>query len=362
MMRPSRFAPRQYMLPFLNRLFSGKISMVALSAGIAAYGRGDKAAARRLLAIASSAAPNDILLHERAAATASQAGDHRMALDLLANLVRAQPESLELQLRAAVAELNLGDAQGAAKRCEEAIARSGDRDPSALMGLLTRLRYPGPSSAEVLSAIHNWLRPRTYVEIGVASGNSLFLALPGTRAIGVDPAPAITRPLPQDMTVYTETSDDFFANRDVRALLGGLPIDMAFIDGMHLFEFALRDFMNLERHCAPGSTILFDDCLPFDRRSAERNRTTEFWTGDVWRVIPTLKKYRPELRIHTVAAAPTGLCVVRGLDPASRVIADNYDAIVQEFLALDHGTLESDRAKSLNVFPNDWERIKEILR
>ncbi|HEV8097177.1 MAG TPA: class I SAM-dependent methyltransferase [Burkholderiales bacterium] len=350
------------MLPILNRLFSGKISMVALSAGVAAYARGDKATGRRLLAIASSAAPSDIVLHERAAATASQAGDHRMALGLLTNLVRAQPESLELQLRAAVAEYNLGDGQGAAKRCEEAIARSGDRDPSALMWLLTRLRLPGPSSAEVLSAIHNWLRPRTYVEIGVAEGNSLLLVLPGTRAIGVDPAPAITRPLPPDTTVYAEKSDDFFASRDVRGLLGGLPVEMAFIDGMHLFEFALRDFMNLERYCTPGSTILFDDSLPFDRRSADRNRTTDFWTGDVWRVIPALKKYRPDLRIHTIAASPTGLCLVRGLDPASRVIAENYDAIVKEFRALDYSTPESDKTKFLNVFPNDWERIKEILR
>jgi hypothetical protein len=82
----------------------------------------------------------------------------------------------------------------------------------------------------------------------------------------------------------------------------------------------------------------------------------------VWRVIPALKKYRPDLRIHTIAASPTGLCVVRGLDPASRVISETYDAIVKEFLALDYSALEPDKAKFLNVFPNDWERIKEILR
>jgi tetratricopeptide (TPR) repeat protein len=349
-------------LPLLNRLFSGKISMVALSAGAAAYERGDRPTARRLFAIASSAAPSDAAVHERAAAAASRAGDHRMTLDLLTNLLRSQPDNNDLQLRAAVSEYNLGDAEGAARRCEEAIARSGDRDPSVLLGLLVGLRMPGSSRHELLAAIHNWLRPQTYVEIGVAEGNSLLLATPGTRAIGVDPAPAITRPLPPSTTVYAEKSDDFFANRDVRGLLAGLPIALAFIDGMHLFEYALRDFMNLERHCTPGSTILFDDCLPADRRSAGRDRTTDFWTGDVWRVIPALKKYRPDLRIHTVAAAPTGLCVVRGLDPASRVLTENYDSIVKECLALDYSVLEPDKAKVLNVFPNDWERIKEILR
>jgi hypothetical protein len=54
--------------------------------------------------------------------------------------------------------------------------------------------------------------------------------------------------------------------------------------------------------------------------------------------------------------------MVRGLDPASRVIPENYDAIVKECLALDFSVLEPDKAKVLNVIPNDWERIKEILR
>jgi hypothetical protein len=356
MMRPSM------MLPFLNRLFSGKISMVALSAGLAAYERGDRPTARRLISIASSAAPGDAMLHEQAAAAASRAGDHRMTLDLLANVLRAQPGNIDLQMRAALAECQLGDDPGAMRRCEAAIAASGDADPSALMGLLAQLRLPGPNKPELLSSIHNWLRPRTYVEVGVAEGHSLLLASPGTRAIGVDPAPAVTRPLPAEMTIYPETSDAFFGQRDVRALLGGLPVELGFIDGMHLFEFALRDFMNLERLCTPGSTILFDDCCPLDRRSAERDRTTSFWTGDVWRVIPALKKYRPELRIHTIAVAPTGLVIVRGLNPESRILTENYDAIVSEFRAMDYGALESDRTAFLNMFPNDWERIKGILQ
>ena len=351
------------LLPILNRMFSGKISMVALAAGVAAYQRGDRPTARRLLAIASSAAPRDVALHDRASLAASQAADHRMVLDLLTTALRADPANCEFETRAAFAQCELGDEQGAARRCEQAIARNTDRDPGkVLMHLLARLRLPGPANGEVLASIHNWLRPRTYVEIGVADGDSIVLAAPGTRVIGIDPAPSVSRPLPPSTTIYAETSDEFFARHDLCKLLGGLPADLAFIDGMHLFEFVLRDFINLERHCTAGSTIVIDDCCPLDRRSAERTRTTLFWTGDVWRVIPALKKYRPDLRIHTIATAPTGLCVIRGLDPASRVLPDHYDAIVAEFLALDYGALEADKAAFVNLFPNDWERIIGILR
>ena len=48
------------------------------------------------------------------------------------------------------------------------------------------------------------------------------------------------------------TSDDFFASHDLAQVLGGRPVDLAYIDGMHQFEFALRDFMNLERYVGPA--------------------------------------------------------------------------------------------------------------
>jgi len=35
-----------------------------------------------------------------------------------------------------------------------------------------------------------------------------------------------------------------------------------------------------------------------------------------------------------IAVAPTGLCLIRRLDPDSRVLEERYDAIVAEFLDL----------------------------
>lgn len=260
---------------------------------------------------------------------------------------------------AALAASRAGDADVAARYCERALAL--DYNVEAVHDLLTSLFLRGERYDEVLGRIHRHLQPRTYVEIGIETGASLRLVGPQTQTIGIDPQPALRFAPPVNVRVFRETSDDFFARHDVRALLGGLPVELAFIDGMHHFEFALRDFMNLERCAAPQSTILLDDCFPHDRRTAQRERVIQFWSGDVWKVVVLLKKYRPDLQIHTVAAPPTGLAVVRNLDPSSRFIADHLARLVEEFMALDYSYLEKDRDRKLNLFPNDWEKIRALL-
>lgn len=226
--------------------------------------------------------------------------------------------------------------------------------------LAAALHLPGPNYLDFLAHLHKHVKPANYVEIGVSEGLSFRLVRPGTPAIGVDPAPRVDYALSAGSRVIEATSDEFFATHDVRAELGG-PVALAFIDGMHNFEFALRDFIALERLAERSSTLLIHDCYPLDRETAARERATSLWSGDIWRLVLVLKKYRPDLAVHTLALRPTGLGMVRRLDPTSTVLADNYAAIVEEFLALDYAVLEADQAGALNLFPNDWERIDALL-
>lgn len=219
----------------------------------------------------------------------------------------------------------------------------------------------GPDYYVVLEHIINQLQPRTYVEIGVFLGRSLHLARPPTLAIGIDPEPRLLVPAAENHKVFAETSDAFFAGHDLRAELGGLPVDLAFIDGMHRFEYAMRDFANLERYCARESTILLHDCCPRDRETAERTQTQTFWSGDIWRLVVLLKKYRPDLSIHTLATPPTGLGVVRNLDPGSRFLAEHHDRLCEEFLALDYSHLDSGKAHTLDLVPNTPDVIRSLL-
>jgi hypothetical protein len=220
----------------------------------------------------------------------------------------------------------------------------------------------GEDYRALLARIHQALRPRTYVEIGVKDGASLRLVMPGTRAIGIDPQPSIRFPLPDGVSIYAKTSDAFFSEHDVQAELGGRRIELAFIDGMHLFEFVLRDFMNLERHCAPDATILIHDCYPLDEASSARTRSTALWTGDVWRALLALREQRADLAISTLAVPPSGLALVRRLDPASERLREGYDAIVADFMARPYANIAAAKAEALNLVSAEWKSVRRLLR
>ncbi len=184
---------------------------------------------------------------------------------------------------------------------------------------------------DVLKALHEGLRPELYLEIGVRHGRSLKLAT--GRAVGVDPAPEVTETLPPNARVVTMTSDRFFAEAAEREL-SGRP-DLAFVDGMHLFEYALRDFMNVERLSTPDTIVVIDDVFPNHPAQAERDRRTRAWMGDVWKLHQLLAEARPDLFLLPLDTFPSGLLIVAGLDRDNRILWDQYNPLVRRFKAMD---------------------------
>jgi hypothetical protein len=147
----------------------------------------------------------------------------------------------------------------------------------------------------------------------------------------VDPADNVAIELPQNVKVVQSTSDDFFASPDPTSWFAEDTVDLTFIDGMHLFEFALRDFMNSERLSGPASVIVLDDMLPRSGEEAARDRTTRVWAGDVYKVAAVLERYRPDLTIAPIDTDPTGLLLVLGLDPTNTALDEHYEEIVAGF-------------------------------
>jgi len=159
-----------------------------------------------------------------------------------------------------------------------------------------------------LTGLHRLVRPKTYLEIGVQHGYSLNLAFAAEVAIGIDPEPLVMETANQK--IHSMTSDEFFA--DPRP--DGWQIDLAYIDGMHLIEYVVRDFQNIARYCHPRSIVAFDDVLPRNQEEARRipvgTPILGDWTGDVWKIHRMLAEYRPDLRLRLVDTWPTGCLVV----------------------------------------------------
>ncbi len=181
---------------------------------------------------------------------------------------------------------------------------------------------------EVLRELHVKLQPNTYLEIGVRHG--LSLALAKGVAVGVDPLPEVKVELPNTTRIIQQTSDDFFDD-NADPILSTKP-EFVFIDGMHLFENVLRDFMNVEKISGTNTVVVIDDVFPNEIQQASRERHTKVWTGDVWKILPILKKYRPDLCLIPLDTSPTGLLLITGLDASNTVLWQKYNPIVREAL------------------------------
>lgn len=178
-----------------------------------------------------------------------------------------------------------------------------------------------------LKRAHQILQPELYLEIGVESGRSLRLAR--RRAIGVDPMPRLNAPLPPLATICRMGSDSFF--RDEAESLLRIAPGLVFIDGMHLFEFALRDFMNVEAFSDANTVVIIDDIFPNHPSQASRDRRTSTWTGDVWKIHDVLRQYRPDLRLIEIDVLPTGLLLVHGLEKSNKTLPLAYEDIVAAY-------------------------------
>ena len=195
---------------------------------------------------------------------------------------------------------------------------------------------------DFLKFLHNELKPASYLEIGTSEGHSLSFVT--CDSVAVDPKFAISSDVivnKRRIFFFQESSDDFFLDFPFASIFPD-GFDLIFIDGMHRFEFALRDFMNSEKNAGKRSLILLHDVLPQNERIARRvfvpgeegDETKDWWVGDVWKVIPILKKYRGDLKIIYFDSPPSGLTACYNLDPSSSVLESNYYDILESYRKL----------------------------
>lgn len=209
----------------------------------------------------------------------------------------------------------------------------------------TPLEFSGPDYVEMLRAIHSWKKPKAYLEI--ASGHNRTLALAECRTISIGRPQFIQN---KDISskqnpifLFQMDSLEFFESSHAKDLFPD-PIDLAFLDGIHLCEVLLIEFLNVEKIAKPDSVIALHDCLPLEVGITGRNATLAtpqdpkrrgWWLGDVWRTALFLKRNRPDLVIRAYAAPPTGLVCITGLDPKRPFSKDDIARAKAEMLGYD---------------------------
>jgi hypothetical protein len=195
-----------------------------------------------------------------------------------------------------------------------------------------RSPHVGVRYLEFIKFLAQQIAPSSYFEIGTRTGGSLGQI--DCDAVCVDPAFAVATNVIKSRRrcfFFQMTSDDFFAEYDLKQFYPQ-GVDLAFLDGMHRFEFLLRDFINAEKACRPDSVIFLHDCLPHTKNITNRVQTPGAWAGDVWKILPILKRYRPDLKIVAFDCPPTGLVACTNLDPTSTALRDAYDQAVAEYM------------------------------
>jgi hypothetical protein len=214
------------------------------------------------------------------------------------------------------------------------------------------------SYLHLLELIHRELAPQLYLEIGVRNGTSLRLSR--CTSIGIDPEPALPSSFPKGLAIYDKTSDAFFESDAPHVIPG--KIDLAFIDGMHQFDYVLRDFINVERYSTSTSLVIVDDVFPNHPVQARRVRESRIWTGDVWKLLVCLRTFRTDLVLIPVNTSPAGSLLIAGLDPFNQQLTNQYGGIVRQFVTESDDIPDEKILKRYSALDPDDQLIIELLR
>jgi hypothetical protein len=166
-------------------------------------------------------------------------------------------------------------------------------EPAALEGK-PQPRPRRGTSARRINALAEINNAQSYLEIGVATGNT-FLNVTVARKHAVDPRFRLDTAAAESQHVnfFEMPSNEFFLHH----VEPETRYDIIFLDGLHTFEQTLRDFCATMRHCHDNTIWVIDDVFPSDMFSALRNEsdTRKYrqlhgqdgveWHGDVFKVM-----------------------------------------------------------------------------
>jgi len=215
---------------------------------------------------------------------------------------------------------------------------------------------------EVIQYLIDTKKYKRYLEIGVYRGE-VFFQVKASRKYAVDTSfcfPVRTRykmmwkNASNIMAKYICKSSDAFFQQNAPGLFLKNKIDIFFIDGMHEYEYALRDIQNALRYLDEGGVIVVHDCNPLTEGATisfkewEANNYTGLWNGDVWKAVVHLRSLRDDINFFTLDT-DHGLGIVVKGTPEYKL-----DLSPEQIKNLTYSEFDANRKNWLNLKPETY--------
>lgn len=207
---------------------------------------------------------------------------------------------------------------------------------------------------ELINLICEHIGAQDYLEIGVCCGDTLSKVRAPNR-LGVDPAadiesaPESVRAGLQGAAMCDCDSDTFFANNTER-------FDVVFVDGLHVYEQAIKDVLNGFNCLRPGGYVVAHDMLPAGKAEAARTRSTRIWNGDVWKMMFDIHHNHPAINSFVVDD-DFGMAVLWVNDPNVR-----FDPVWRRSCVdVPFAVFEKERNRFMKIVRSDEKMIRACL-
>jgi hypothetical protein len=203
---------------------------------------------------------------------------------------------------------------------------------------------------------------KNYLEIGVFNGH-VFFKVRSTFKIAVDPefrfdtlrkiGKTFLNPYNLFNKYFSKTSDDFFA-QDAPRLFRQKKVEIALVDGMHEYAYALRDVENILHYLTDDGVIIMHDCNPQTKEEAgtygewKAIGKTGQWNGDVWKTILHLRAFRKDIDVF-VLDCDQGLGVITKRKPGN-----NLNFSLQEVQSFTYKDFDANRERWINLKPVNY--------
>ena len=197
----------------------------------------------------------------------------------------------------------------------------------------------------VINSILLKKRKAHYLEIGVRKGTTI-VRVDADYKVGVDPvlqlekiAPKLKKKLKKskNITFYEEESDTFFRHNDLK-------FDVILIDGLHVYEQALRDIVNALNCLNDKGFVVVHDCNPQSEKAQSRTEIKGLWNGDVWKAIYAIKIHYEKIN-YFILDTDHGLGILTKQDNKEKYTYQHDERI----LHLPYNALAKDRKNILNL-------------